>query len=168
MPTEVRVTIYDRNIDAMFMPGGDTWRWLEGVGREHMAMALVEVPRRTNQLAASHNLALTPYKRRGVRYSVGNYARHAYWVHEGTDTPIVARHGFTDGGAPKPSRFKSGRVTGMYTPGGLPMLHLKPWGIHGYKSVYAVRGQEANPWIARAAEFALAKYGYVGNDFPGW
>lgn len=148
MPTRVRVTIYDANIDGMFLPGGDTWNWMERVGREHLAMALVEVPRRSNVLASSHNLALTPYKRRGVRYSVGNYAEHALWVHEGTTGPITTGGGF----------WESGKRTYLG-----PMA---PW--MGRSTVWApsVSGQEANPWIANAADYVLAKYGFSGNPFP--
>lgn len=146
--TVTRVTIYDRNLDLLFLPGGDAWDWLERVGREHLAMALVEVPRRSGRLAASHNLALTPY-RRGVRYSVGNYAEHAEWVHSGTTGPITTGDGFWEDG----KRAFMGPMT--------------PWGGHSTVWAPVVSGQKANPWIANAATYALAKYGYRGNAYPG-
>ena len=148
MPTTARVTIYDRNIDSLFLGGGDVWNWMERTGREHLMMALVEVPRRTGGLAAAHNLALTPYQKRGVRYSVGNYAEHALWVHEGTRPIITAGTGFWD----------DGRIAYMG-----PMA---PW--MGRNTLYApwVSGQDANPWIANAAGIVLAKYGYTGNAYP--
>lgn len=139
--TVTRVTIYDRNLDLLFLPGGDAWNWMERVGRQHLAMALIEVPRRTGGLAAQHNLALTPYKR-GVRYTVGNYADHSEYVHQGTIGPIVA----TGGGFMGP---------------------LAPWGPYPGGYIPKASGQSANPWIARAADIALAKYGYVGNAYPG-
>lgn len=138
--TVTRVTIYDRNLDRLFLPGGDAWDWMERVGREHISMAIIEAPRRSGNLARQHNLALTPY-RRGVRYSVGNYAEYAEYVHGGTFGPIVAL-------------------------GGGFMGPLSPWGVHGTAYVREVSGQTANPWIARAADIVLAKYGYTGNPYP--
>lgn len=150
MATVVRVTIYDRNIDRLFLPGGDVWDWMRDVGAEHLRMALVEVPRRSGSLASKHNLALTPYGKRGVRYSVGNYADHAYWVHEGTTGPITTGGGFWDDGR----RAFLG-----------PMA---PWMGRNTLFATSVSGQEANPWIARAGDIVLAKYGYTGNAFPGF
>lgn len=139
--TVTRVTIYDRNLDLLFLPGGDAWKWMEEVGREHLAMALIEAPRRTGALASQHNLALTPYKR-GVRYSVGNYADYAKFVHDGTIGPIVA----TGGGFLGP---------------------LTPWGPFPGGYIREASGQTANPWIENAAKIVLAKYGYTGGGYPG-
>lgn len=148
--TNVRVTIYDRNIAALFVPGpqGQVWNWLEMVGRIHMAEALRQAPMRSGHLRSMHNLALTPYKRFGARYSVGNYADYAPYVYFGTTGPIVAGNGFWDDGR----RAFLG-----------PMA---PW--MGYNTLFApsVDGQDANPWIARAADVALAPYGFTGNPFP--
>jgi len=150
MATTVRVTIYDANIQALFVDGpqGDVWNWMERVGRRHLGAALVEVPRRSGFLASQHNLALTPYKRFGVRYSVGNYADYANYVHGGTTGPIMAGNGFWDDGR-----------RAMMGP-------MAAW--MGRNALYAhtVNGQAANPWIARAADIALAPYGFTGNPFP--
>lgn len=149
MPTTARVTIYDANIDRLFLGGGDVWDAMERIGREHLGMALIEAPVRTGELRSLHNLALTPYKKRGVRYTVGNYAEHALFVHGGTRPIITAGNGFWD----------DGRIAFLG-----PMA---PW--MGRDALYApwVSGQEANPWIARAADIVLAKYGYTGNAYPG-
>jgi hypothetical protein len=147
--TRTRVTIYDANIDRIFLPGGDVWGFMEMLGRMHLSMALIEVPRRTGFLASQHNLAVTPYKKRGVRYSVGNYADHSEYVHQGTTGPIAAGNGWWDDGRPA--------MMGPMPP------HM------GRNAVYQqfVAGQTANPWIARSADIVLARFGYTGNAFPG-
>ena len=148
MPTNVRVTIYDRNLDALFLAGGDVWNWMERVGREHLAEALIEVPRRSGVLASAHNLALTPYQKRGTRYSVGNYAEHAEYVYFGTTGPITTGGGFWD----------NGKIAYLG-----PMA---PWMGRNTRFAPSVSGQESNPWVANAADHVLAKYGYVGNAYP--
>lgn len=139
--TVTRVTIYDRNLDRLFLPGGDAWDWMERVGREHVSMAIIEAPKRTMNLARQHNLALTPY-RRGVRYSVGNYADYAEYVHGGTIGPILPH-------------------------GGDWLGPLAPWGVYPGGYIREASGQRANPWIERAADIVLAKYGYAGGGYPG-
>lgn len=133
--TVTRVTIYDTMVDSLFLPGGDAWDWMERVGRQHLQMSLVEVPRRTGFLASQHNLALTPVGRRNVRYTVGNYAEHSQWVHQGTTGPIMSPNGKLHIRAMPHSWFP----TGAY--------------------LNAVRGQTANPWIERAGGIVLARYG---------
>lgn len=167
--TVTRVTIYDRNIDRLFLAGGDVWDWMQRTGTEHLMMALVEAPMRTGALRRAHNLALTPYKKRGVRYTVGNYAEHSFWVHEGTDTPIVPMHAFSTavGAATRPIPDRDFGGMSLRDRQGFPLLALRPWGRYGRIYKYAVRGQQANPWIARAADLVLSKYGYVDNPYPG-
>lgn len=150
MATVVRVTIYDSQIAAFFLPGGDTWNWMQRVGFEHMQMAAIEAPSRTNRLRSLHNLALTPVGRNQCRYSVGNYADYAAYVHEGTTGPITST-GWDDGSPafmairPAPSsRFPNG----------------------GY--LREVSGQTANPWLSRAGNIVLAKYGLKGPTDARW
>lgn len=147
--TVARVTIYDANIDRVFLPGGDVWGFMQSLGFRHMSIALMEAPRRTGFLAAQHNLALTPYKKRGVRYSVGNYALYSDFVHNGTTGPITAGNGW----------WEDGRRAMM---GPMPP---SPRGAVPYQ--HSVSGQTANPWMARAADIALAQFGYTDNPFPG-
>ena len=159
MPTKARVTIYDTALDAMFAPGGDVWGWLiNEVSRAHLAAALAEVPKRSGELARQHNVSVTPY-RRGLRYSLGNYADYAAFVHYGTDGPIVANGTRT-----------VQRRWGAYDPHERAnrLLVLPPGGGYPHKIwTREVRGQAANPWIERAAEIALGKYGYRGHGFAG-
>lgn len=147
--TVTRVTIYDVNVDSLFQEGGDAWEWMRRVGTEHLMMALIEVPRRSGELARQHNLALTPVGKRHVRYTVGNYAEYAEYVHGGTTGPIMAGNGFWDDGRP------------AY------MGPMAPWMDRTTLYARSVSGQEANPWIANAADTVLAKYGYKGdNAYP--
>ena len=143
MPTVIRVTIYDSVIAALFLPGGQSWAKMEEIGRHHIQLAIAESPSRTNNLRRSHNLALTPVGKNRCRYSVGNYADYAVYVHEGTTGPIVAR-GWDDGGA----SFMFIR----------PFPHSRfPTGARAR----SVSGQTANPWITRAGSMALARYGFA-------
>lgn len=141
MPTNVRVTVYDTQVERLFLPGGDAWDWLMRVGHEHTQMAIIESPSRTGYLRTQHNLSLTPVGRYNVRYSVGNWADYAVYVHEGTTGPIVST-GWDDGSP----AFLAIR----------PMPHSR---FPVTKYLRSVSGQEANPWIARAGGIVLAKYG---------
>lgn len=150
MPTNVRVTVYDTQVAGLFLPGGDVWGWMRSVGFEHMQMAAIEAPVRTGQLKGLHNLALTPSGRNHVRYSVGNYADYAVYVHEGTTGPITSV-GWDDGG---PAFLAIRPVPHSWFPNG------------GF--VRSVSGQEANPWIARAGGFVLAKHGLRAPLAASW
>jgi hypothetical protein len=136
--TRARVTIYPPAVESLFLAGGDVWDWMERVGRHNVMEAIWEAPKRTGHLASMHNLALTPSKQYGVRYSVGNYADYAPYVAGGTTGPIQA--GFWDDG-------KHAYLGPM-----------APW--LGWNTLYAfqVRGQEANDWLSRARDLTLARY----------
>ncbi len=136
--TKTRVTIYPPMVESLFLGGGDVWNWMERVGRENLMEALWEVPRRSGFLASQHNLALTPFKQYGTRYSVGNYADYAPYVRDGTTGPIQA--GFWDDG-------KHAYLGPM-----------APWAGHTTVWAFQVSGQQANDWLTRARNKTLARY----------
>lgn len=137
MAAPVRVTIYDNAVDRLFLPGGDVWHTMGLIGNEHLSAAIAFAPRRSGHLAASHYpvAILTPYQRRGVRYTIRNDADYALYVHGGTTGPIRGDMGL--GWMRVPEYRGSARK--------VPMLE--------------VSGQAANPWIERAALYALAPWG---------
>lgn len=138
--TRTRVTIYPPAVASLFLEGGDVWNWMERVGRENTMEAIRMAPRRSGHLASMHNLALTPSKQYGTRYSVGNYADYAAYVRDGTTGPIRAGDGFWDDGK---RAF---------------MGPMSPWGGHGTVWAHEVSGQMANDWLSRARDLTLARY----------
>lgn len=144
MAEPVRVTIYDSRVDSLFLPGGDVWGWMGGVGAEHLQAAYMFAPRRSGHLASQHYpvAIITPYKKRGVRYTIRNDADYALFVHEGTTGPIVADY-WDDG------------TQSFLGP-------MAPWGGFSTPFARSVSGQRANPWINKAGEFVLAQYGITG------
>ncbi len=136
MAEPVRVTIYDTQVDKLFQPGGNVWHTMGLIGMEHLNAAIMFAPRRSGHLAASHYpvAILTPYQKRGVRYTIRNDADYALYVHGGTVGPI---HGWEGIGWMTVPPYRG-------APFKVPMLE--------------VSGQDANPWIQRAADYALAPF----------
>src|SRR5690606_23001258 len=69
-----RVTIYDRQLDALFRPGGEAWHWLGLLGTEHLQWAINMTPTRTGHLRSSFYPVpiMTPHAiggGRGSRYT---------------------------------------------------------------------------------------------------
>lgn len=128
MPT--RVTIYDTAVDSLFAPGQDVWRFMAGLGTEHLNAAIAFAPSRSNLLRASHYPVpiMTPNGRRGWRYTIRNDASYAEYVHRGTTGPITANGDFLS----------------------VPMFRGTMYPRFQTRSV---AGQTANPWIDRAWDF---------------
>lgn len=146
MPTAVRVSVNDSAVAMeLSTPPGENWKYLQKLGTEHAWRAAIAAPIRSGTIKRSHNLALTPVGSTGVRASVGNYADHALYVHEGTTGPIFA------------------------TGGGNLWLRPSPasWFPRGGQAK-SVRGQEANPWIAKAAEDVYTQHGFHGPFIASW
>lgn len=152
-----RVTIYDRQLDALFRPGGEAWHWLGLLGTEHLQWAINMTPTRTGHLRSSFYPVpiMTPHAiggGRGSRYTIRNDAEYAEAVHEGTDP----NRRWGPGGIPV--------SPGQYVPwddGTDRPAYLGPMAPWGYRSVpfaLSVRGQKANPWILEAATIALGPW----------
>lgn len=132
-----RVKVFEVDINGLFNPAG-------GVGIEARkqytaikAVATAIAPlghQRANQkhLKTSHRSRYVPKSfTRTARYYVENTADHALFVHQGTTGPIYPR--------------------------GNKKLKLDL--ASGYSFRNSVQGQKANPWIRRAANTVLSRYG---------
>jgi hypothetical protein len=150
MGTIVRTIIQDTDIGRLFLPGpGETaWNWMERAAREQMTQTLKEVPRRTNALASSLNIAILPNGYVNCFYSIGSYSDYAPYVIFGTKhvAPIRPKGSWTDAD-------------------GNAWLWIRPfphsWWMGG-GGIEHVAGQDANNFLDRGSKFMLAKYG------PGW
>lgn len=141
-----RITIDDLAVTRLTsVPGGDVWAFMQKFGTQATYTAVLKAPARTGTLKRSHNLALTPRGTDGVRASVGNYADHMRYVHEGTTGPIFA-NGWDDGSP--------------------AFLAIRPmpasrFGTTAYRR--SVAGQTANPWMREAVEEVAHAYGFPGS-----
>lgn len=125
-----RVQVFNTVIISIVQTG-DGARWTHAKAKEIERMARVLAPKRTGRLAASHvTLPTIGSNQYHKVYRVSAQAYYSRYVHEGTTGPITGRNGWLKlpGRNPNP-----GRVTGKGT------------------VVMSVRGQRANPWLARAA-----------------
>lgn len=134
-----RVTIYDTKVTGIFLPGGDGWHFMGLVGTEHLNQAIAFAPSRTGTLKASHYPVpiMTPYRAPGgavgCRYTIRNDAPYADYVHGGTTGPIMGHRGYL----------------------WVPQRRGSSWPRYLARSV---AGQDANPWLEKAAAVALAPY----------
>ena len=144
MPTLVRVTVEDQNINRIFLPGGDAWDWMRKVGQEQMFITLEQTPVRSGELRRSFNLALTPNGANNVRYTVGTYSEHAVYVIFGTTPPI----------------WGDGNAMAANPPGPLMLIRPSPhsWSPHPFWK-RLVDGQMANDFMGRAGAVIYARYG---------
>lgn len=158
---QVRSTVYDTVIEQWFQPGGDVWKQTRELGVDHMRFAKIKAPKRTGQLARSHNLRLTPFGKLHVRYHLGNYAPYAAAVALGTDGPIrsdkwTPRNKWL-GPKGQPLRTfirRQRRITGFM------VLRRAPSSWYPERWVRQfVKGQDANDWIYSAFLTARRSWG---------
>lgn len=165
-----RVIVYDFAIQGLFNPGESAVEWTKDVIDTILARAEnIEVPRGNAQsgrirqgwksLRNSHKstgvLRRGPYGAGGAAY---NDAPHAAWVHNGTTGPILPR--------------SSAYLALPVAPGTLVRRANDTWGAGGRRNraggraqpsrsivlVTSVRGQDANPWLKRAGDGAVAEF----------
>lgn len=160
MPDPYRITIYDRQVAALFQPGGEAWHWLGLLGTEHLQTAINMTPVREGKLRNAFYPVpiMTPYAiggGLGTRYTIRNDSPYAAAVHEGTGGK-GRRWG--PGGTPLGPggwvEWDGGRRAGKVAYLG----PLEMWGPTGFNIPYvkSVSGQDANPWILLAG---LATFG---------
>lgn len=127
-PGGVRVVVYDSRLDAFTLPGGDVYRYTQEKTRRAAVYAQMFAPVRSGALKASIRTDV-----RGLTSStVGRIratARHAQWVHEGTDDII-------------------------YPEGEFLWVPVAKYATKRRKRDF-VRGQRANPFLERALGAAM-------------
>lgn len=132
-----RVTVYRRNIVSLIQVGSGN-RWIHSKAKEIERAARRIAPKRTGRLRASHvTLPSTGTNQYVKRYRVSAQAYYAAWVHEGVPGRIYP---------------KNGKALAI------PRSRTKPpWNAGRGKVILkrSVRGQSANPWLARAAAMVV-------------
>lgn len=142
MALPVRYRIIERNVQRMASPAGPMADMLNDVSRSASRIAKARAPVRSGKLKRSimWNRAKTDGYLQLQGVLLAN-ARHAMWVHEGTTGPIRAKGGK---GLRVPRNKKS-----MLKGSELPNKSVL------YKA--SVRGQKANPFLARAITTSLVQ-----------
>lgn len=121
-----RVQVINSRIISIVQTG-DGARWTHGKAKEIERMARLLAPKRTGRLAASHVTLPTRGSNQYHKvYRVSAQAYYSRYVHDGTHGPITGRNGWV--------KIPAARARGSRT-----------------VVVRSVRGQRANPWLARAA-----------------
>ena len=162
----VGVFIVNRpGIVSLFMNGGDASRWLAGRMRTVKSVAARTAPDGPSRVGAfevphmklknSHGLTRTQFRAGpGAVQSLYNKANHAIYVHEGTDGPIMPHGGYLR--IPKSSLFLYRLPEGAWGSRDYVFPRKKPGGMPA-----GVRGQRANPWMARAARMVFADVAHI-------
>lgn len=132
---EVFVVVYDSKITAMNMPGGMVYRYIDNKTKGVVRAAKTFVPKRTGHLANTIRKDVRQTSRDRVIGRVRATARYSKWVHDGTRTPIVTQ-GTAWHGLMRLPAYKG-------APPGKTILRAR------------VRGQDANPFLARALSVGL-------------
>lgn len=133
------VTVHHRQINGLFLVGGQAFRWNHGQARKVAATAEVTAPRATGDLAFSHEVR----QHQGARglfesgFRVSNTAPHAEWVALGTGLY-----------GPRGTVIDIGKRMG-------PIFAPKPGGGRSPVYIRTSRGQKPNDWLERAARTAL-------------
>lgn len=145
-------------IVSLFMNGGDASRWLAGRMRTVKQVAARTAPDGPSRVGSmptvkiknSHGLTRTSFRAGpGAVQSLYNRAPHAEYVHEGTHGPIYPRGRRLR--IPKSSLF-------------LYRLPAGGWGEGNFVYPRSVKGQSANPWMARAARMVFADVAHIPLD----
>ena len=131
-----KTTIYKRNLQAQFQVGGQGYRWLDRVKLAMHRAAVAGAPMRAGTIKRSHNSYIRGINQWACAATISNSAPHAEFVHEGTTGPI--------------------------TPTDAPYLRVPiARGATRRFNASSVRGQAANPWLARACGRVAARRGAV-------
>lgn len=135
------VTVYDSKVAAEFLPGGRVNSYVRKTNVAIISIARATAPGRTGELKAKHrNRGALKRGRFSIAGIVENYADYALWVHDGTKTPILPKHG----------KFLK-----------LPNVGT---GRGSFIFVRSVRGQRANPWLRKAGETVARRMGARVQD----
>lgn len=137
------VTVHHRQINGLFLVGGQAFRWNHGQARKVAATAEVTAPRATGDLAFSHEVrqhqGITTGGGHGFQsgFRVSNVASYAEYVARGTGLY-----------GPRGAVIDIGKRMG-------PIFDPKPGGGRSPVYIRTSRGQKPNDWLERAARTAL-------------
>jgi hypothetical protein len=135
----VTVKVHYGEIAKLFAPGGMVRDDATQAQRAILITAEMSAPRRSGVLRGSHlNIGFLqegPYRIVG---RVRNVADHALFVHEGTKSPLAP-----------------GKMMKVPVYKGAPNFF-----IASPRRIPPIRGQKANPWLARASELVIRSRGY--------
>jgi hypothetical protein len=130
--------VYASKVAAMSLPGGDIFDWTERITHEGEAIAVATCPvakkswglfRVPGSMKAMHYSKVT-VSPRGPTGTIGNRARYAKFVHQGTRTPITPTH----------SPYLKFTIDGR--------TFRKP----------QVSGQSAQPWLKEALDTIMRRH----------
>ena len=136
-----KVTVNTTAIQSMFLPSGQVADHAKGTGRQIRAAAEADAAKfvRSGDLLHSHTGPYYSTTTLGGHVTIGNNSNHARYVHEGTHGPIFPRN---------PTGFL------WIRPAPHSWFAFDPdWAEYGGRTPLThVRGQRANPWMARAMQ----------------
>lgn len=172
--TTTRVRVIERNLRGIMLPGGDVYDFFDDIGDQIARSASLAAPAVSGTLARSIRNKGT--ESNGVTLTVdvgptGEALRYAHYVIQGTGPqgnsdkkPIgqaLSQRGVPNGGPWFPGRPQASPPTGRVNrrPGSYNTNPPNVW----FTSGNIIRGQEANNFIARAAQRVLARNGIVGT-----
>jgi hypothetical protein len=149
----VRTRVNVSAIQSHFTATGIVGKEAREAGRAIKRAAIQAAPSRTGTLKARHTGPRSSPTTLGTHVVVGNDSDHALFVHEGTHGPILP-HNSTGYLWVRPSPHS------WYAP------NYSPFGYEinagGRTPRRSVRGQRANPWLARAmSQQTGVRYGAV-------
>jgi hypothetical protein len=137
-----RVNIFEKGIDSLFLPGGDADKFSDQLTRKIFYRSIQNAPKRSGELAAGHRLGGALYRGKRLTQTLLNVSDHAAAVHNGTVGADIT---------PKVHEFMPvPRVRGAFS-----TEHPRSGAISRFPAK-RVRGQVANPWIAKAAAEIIA------------
>lgn len=132
MADVVRVIIYDAKLDAMFRRRGMVYTHERRRARRAETIAKRLVGKRSGDLKRSIRVTeATSVRRRQTGFWIGSPLYYARWVHDGTDSPIVAKS-----------------EEGM----SVPIRREKIRGTSRRERRMTVRGQRAQLYLTRARD----------------
>lgn len=139
-----RVRVFESRISYL-MQEGDGADWLDRISEEIEDLAWARAPKRSTELANSHQVSRLPGTNQySARFQIENFARHAFWVHEGTIDKF-----------PGPPWIRSTRgYTTFMRKGEVVRAPAKMGPIPGAGPTWQirVRGQEPQPWLNEAGQ----------------
>jgi hypothetical protein len=148
-----RVQVYNSQIHAMFLPGGEVNKETTDITTKIKERAVIKANRfsRTGEIARSHRRSVVPSGIYGVRGYVENFSDHALYKHNGTTegTFIYSRRAVDS----------RGHFGGK--------MRLRPGNGYGYLYRAVVSGYhsgKAEPWLLDAANEVLLRYGVRAVD----